>query len=67
MMRRLTKDNRGRIAEKFMEMGNLTFLGLVVTQLLQQEKLNLQAVLAGVVVLTGAYYLAYHLMTGGGR
>lgn len=66
-MRKLSKDDRGRIAEKIMELGNFIFLGLVVVQILPKESVDLKAMIVGTIVLAGAYYFSYKLMKGGGK
>ena len=67
MGKRLTNDQRGRIAEKIMEWGNLVFAGLVIAQIVPGMSLfNPILMLIGIVSLAGAYGLAYGLMKGGG-
>lgn len=66
MGRQLTQDQRGRIAEKTMEWGNLVFAGLVVAQMVPGTgPFRSVMVLVGIVSMAGAYALAYLLMKGG--
>ena len=62
--RKLSQDQRGRIAEKVMEWGNLVFVGLVVAQVISNQTIKIGPVLAGIGVFAGAYYLAYQFMKG---
>jgi hypothetical protein len=64
-MAKLSRDHRGRIAEKVMEWGNLVFAGLVVAQVFSDHRIRLGAAIAGIVVLVGAYYFAYQFMQKG--
>lgn len=66
-MRVLSQNDRGRIAEKIMELGNLIFLGVVVVQILQKESIDLKAVVIGTIILVEAYYFSYKFMKGGGK
>lgn len=60
-MAKLTNDERGRIAEKVMEIGNLVFVALVVGQILS-NRIDLLAALSGIVVFVLAYSIAYYIM-----
>ncbi len=67
MAKQLTTDQRGRIAEKVMEWGNLVFTGLVIAQIVPGTgPFRLGMVLAGLVSIGGAYLLAYFILKGGG-
>lgn len=67
MAKRLTSDQRGRIAEKIMEWGNLVFAGLVIAQLVPGiGAFRLSMVLVGLISMAGAYLMAIILMKGGG-
>ncbi len=66
MSKQLTEDQRGRIAEKTMEWGNLVFTGLVIGQFVPgTDPFHPIMILAGIVSMAGAYALAYFLMKGG--
>ncbi len=66
MGKRLNPDQRGRVAEKIMEWGNLVFAGLVIAQIVPGAlALNIGLTLVGVACMTAAYGLAFRLMKGG--
>ncbi|OGM31370.1 hypothetical protein A2630_03425 [Candidatus Woesebacteria bacterium RIFCSPHIGHO2_01_FULL_44_10] len=68
MLKQLTLDQRGRVAEKVMDWGNLVFIGLVIVQVVPGGEVNLRTALFGVVALVGAYFGANRIMIrGGGR
>ena len=67
MAKRLTSDQRARIAEKIMEWGNLVFAGLVIAQLVPGiAACRLSMVVAGLISIAGACLIAIVLMKGGG-
>ncbi len=59
-------DRKGRIAEKIMELGNLIFLSMAVTQIFL-DKPNLIIAVIGSIILVGAYFTANHIMKGGSK
>lgn len=63
--KRLTVDQRGRIAEKVMELGNLAFGGLILGQALSGRPFNFRLAAAGVVGMGVAYLIALRFMKGG--
>ncbi len=66
MSKRLTTNQRGRIAEKIMEWGNLVFVGLVVTQVVPGAgPFQPTMIVIGVANIAWAYVLAYVFMKGG--
>jgi len=67
MAKQLTLDQRGRLAEKVMEWGNLVFAGLVIGQLISGAPFNLQIALGGIIGISGAYIVAILVMKGGGK
>lgn len=68
MRKRLTVDQRGRMAEKVMEWGNLVFVGLVISQFISSNPIRISATITGILVFVGAYLGSYRLMTmKGGR
>lgn len=64
---RFTVDQRGRIAEKIMELGNLVFIGLAISQIISGPPFRLMPAIAGVVCLLVAYKIADWIMRGGGK
>jgi uncharacterized membrane protein YgdD (TMEM256/DUF423 family) len=58
MAKHLTNDQRGRIAEKIMEWGNLVFAGLVIGKALSGTRFDVVTFLGGILVFAGAYVLA---------
>jgi hypothetical protein len=69
MAKALTREQRGRVAEKIMEWGNLVFVGLVIAQLVPVapgSSFNPFLVIVGVVRLASAYFAAAWLMREGG-
>lgn len=65
--KRLTTQQRGKFAEKFMEWGNLVFAGLVIAQIIPGTgSFRLGIAVAGVIVTSVAYLLAYYIMKEGG-
>ncbi len=67
MAKRLTGDQRGRIAEKIMEWGNLVFIGLVIAQFVPGVRINILIAVSGFVLIAMAYIFSILLMKGGGR
>ena len=65
-MMKFTPDQRGRIAEKVMEWGNLVFVGLVIAQAVPGGLFDFRVALFGVAGLVGAYFVASRMMKGGG-
>ena len=55
MAKPLTADQRGRIAEKMMEWGNLVFTGLVISQVVSAQPLNVWVGAFGLILLVEAY------------
>lgn len=61
----MNQAQRGKFAEKLMEWGNLTFVGLVIGQLVPgTAPFRLSMVFAGVMSMGLAYAVAYYLMQG---
>lgn len=67
MEKRLSSDQRCRVAEKIMEWGNLVFVGLVIGQFVPGPLSDSNLLLVGVASIAGAYWLALRLMRGGGK
>ena len=66
MAKPLTEDQRGRVAEKIMEGGNLVFVALAVGQIVPGTvPFRLGIAVSGVVVLAIAYLVAIYIMKGG--
>lgn len=65
MTKRLTVDQRGRIAEKVMELGNLAFAGLILGQALAGRPFDFRLALLGFIVMIIAYLVAVRFMKGG--
>ena len=66
MVRFLTNDQRGRVAEKIMEWGNLVFVGLVIVQIVPgTDKFQPGMIFVGVFGFISAYIYAYMIMKGG--
>ena len=66
MARKLSANQRGRVAEKIMEWGNLIFLGLIVAQIIPGPLVKPSLLFVGVISFAGAYWFAIRLMRGGG-
>lgn len=64
MARKLSQDERARIAEKIMEIGNLVLAALVVGQVLS-SRIDLITATAGVGVFGLAYFVGYQIMKRG--
>jgi len=64
MAQKLSSDERARIADKLMELGNLFLAALVVGQVLTDRK-DLLAAGAGLVVFLGMYFIAVQIMKRG--
>lgn len=61
--RPLRPEDKGRLAEKVMEWGNLVFAGLVVGQFVPgTEQLRYSMIAFGVIAILGAYLLALWMM-----
>ena len=56
---------RKAVAEKLMDWGNLVFAGTVLIQVFPKQDVNLPALVGGIIVFAGAYYLARHMILGG--
>ena len=63
----LTQDQRNRIAEQIMQMGNLVFLGTVVAQIFPGPLSKPSVALAGIGFTAAAYWIAIRVMKGGGK
>lgn len=61
MARKLSSDDSAGVAEKLMELGNLTVAALGIGQVLSPA-INIVAVIAGFIVLVGLYYVAIQVM-----
>ena len=61
----LTLDQRGRVAEKIMEWGNLVFVGLVIAQIVPGPGFSWPVAISGLIIFAGAYFVAHRLMRGG--
>lgn len=66
MTKRLSADQRGRIAEKIMEWGNLVFIGMVIVQVIPGP-FNPVVAITGIALIATAYGLAVKLMKGGDK
>lgn len=64
MARKLSSDERARVAEKLMEIGNLVFAALVVGQILTNRH-DLLAAGAGIGVFLLMYYVGVEIMRRG--
>jgi hypothetical protein len=64
MTRKLSSDERARVAEKVMELGNMIVAALVIGQLLIERKDPYVAGL-GIAVFFGLYMVAYQIMKRG--
>ena len=60
----LGKAEKRLVAEKFMELANLTIVALAITQLLS-DSVDLVAAGIGIVLFGVEYYFAYRLVKGG--
>ncbi|MBZ0280291.1 MAG: hypothetical protein K8L97_06095 [Anaerolineae bacterium] len=63
MAKKLKPDDLARIAEKLMELANLTIAALGIGQILSGHA-NLLAAIAGIVVFLGLYYSAFQVLKG---
>jgi hypothetical protein len=61
MAEKLSSDERSRVAEKLMELGNLIVGALVVGQILTDRR-NVLAAIGGVIVFLGLYFVAIQIM-----
>jgi len=66
-MKKLSGDQRGRVAEKVMEWGNLVFAGLVIGQFVAGKEINLLLFVLGACGIIIAYCIALLVMLRGGR
>ena len=62
MSKTLNLDQRNRIAEKIIELGNLAFIGLVISQIVSTDKTNFVAILGGIIIIILAYWYAVKFM-----
>ena len=62
--RKLSTDERSRIAEKIMEMGNLMLAALGVGQILS-GRVDWIAAVGGIAAFALAYFVAYEIMKRG--
>lgn len=63
-VRKLSSDERARIAEKMMELANLTVAALGIGQILSRE-VQLFAAVCGIIIFLVLYYLAVQIMKRG--
>jgi len=64
--KQLTRQQRGKFAEKLMEWGNLVFAGLVIAQIVPATgPFRLGIAVAGVLVIAVAYMVAYYIRKRG--
>jgi hypothetical protein len=63
--KKLTIDQRGRVAEKIMELGNLAFVGLILGQALAGRPFDFRLATIGAVGILIAYFVALRIMRGG--
>lgn len=66
MRRQLSRTQWDRVAEKLMELGNLIFIGLVVTQAVSGVAFNPRIASIGSITIIISYVIAYLLMRKGG-
>ncbi len=66
-MKKLSSDQRGRVAEKIMEWGNLVFAGLVIGQFVAGKEINLLLFVLGACGIIIAYCIALLVMLRGER
>lgn len=64
MTKRLTTVDRGRVAEKIMEWGNLVFVTSVVAQAVSNMPYNYAIATIGFVGIIAAYVIAILIMKG---
>lgn len=62
MVRRLRVEDRGRIAEKVMDVGNLILAGSVIGQVLVIDFKPVVAI-SGLIAFGLTYFVAYRIMT----
>ena len=65
MRRWLTVDQRGRVAEKIMELGNLVFAGLILGQVLSADQFDFRLAMIGVGGAISTYFVSLLIMKGG--
>lgn len=65
MVHKLSSDERGRIAEKLMELGNLVLAALVVGQIISERPENLISAGVGIAIFVGLYFCGYQIMKRG--
>jgi hypothetical protein len=64
MARPLTHDQRGRIAEKIMDLGNYGATGMILAQFVSGQ-FNVWLFLLGATIFVETYFIAYRLLRGG--
>jgi hypothetical protein len=63
----LTIDQRGRIGEKLMELGNLIFGGLILGQILSNNPFDFRIASIGGAGMLMLYFTAMRIMKGGNK
>lgn len=63
----LSVDQRGRIGEKLMDLGNLIFGGLILGQILSYNPFDLRIASIGGVGMLMLYFMAMRIMRGGDK
>lgn len=68
-LNRLTKDQRDKIGDKLMLLGNLVFGGMIIAPLVSPPVQNTDILVAvgGGVVFGAMYFVAVRIMRGGDR
>lgn len=65
MFRKWNYDQKVKVADKIMELGNLIFIGLVVSQVFSGQKFNPVIAVLGFFIIIIAYAVAIWLLKGG--
>lgn len=61
-MKKLNKDAKKVLAEKILDLANLVFIGLVISQFVPEVKINILSVGIGIFVLILGYIIAIILL-----
>jgi hypothetical protein len=65
MSKRYSEDQRGRIGEKLLDLGNIAAGAMLFSQAISVKPFDLRLAAIGVVVIVGLYLIGLRVMRGG--
>jgi hypothetical protein len=65
MVKRYSDDQRARIGEKLLDLGNIAAGALLFGQFISSRPFDIQLAISGVIVVIGLYLIGLRVMRGG--